>query len=89
MVGPFGVVEDQPLGEFLVEAGEVGEEQVIVVVDEGFLDRAVKALGMGIHLRGLGVGVPTQGLLFRDGLGEARLEIGAIVRVQRLTLLWE
>ena len=47
MVWSFGVVEDEPLGEFLVETGEVGEEQVFVVVDEGFLDGAIEAFGMG------------------------------------------
>ena len=72
MVWSFGVVEDEPLGEFLVEAGEVGEEQVFVVVDEGFLDGAIEAFGMGIHFWGLGVGIPTGDLLFREGLGRRR-----------------
>ena len=34
MVGSLGVWEDEPVGPFLVEPGEVGEEQVFVVVDE-------------------------------------------------------
>ena len=88
-MGPFGVVEDQPLGEFWVEAGEVGEEQVFVVVDEGFLDGAIEAFGMGIHFWGLGVGIPTGDLLFREGLGEARLKLGAVVGEQHLGLLRE
>ncbi len=33
MVAEFSIVEDQPLGEFLIEAGEVDDEQVFVVVD--------------------------------------------------------
>jgi len=50
MVGALGVGDDEPIGEFAVEEGEVGEEQVLVVVHEGLLDRAVEALGMGVHL---------------------------------------
>lgn len=47
-MGVFGVVEEEPVGELLVEAGKVGEEQVFVVVDEGLLDGAIKAFGMGV-----------------------------------------
>jgi hypothetical protein len=43
MVGALSVVEDEPIGEFAVEEGEVGEEQVLVVVHEGLLDRPVEA----------------------------------------------
>ncbi len=53
MVRALGVVEHQPIGEFLVEEGEIGEEPVFVVVDEGFLEGAIEAFGMGIHFRDL------------------------------------
>ncbi|HXF08102.1 MAG TPA: hypothetical protein VNK45_06220 [Candidatus Acidoferrales bacterium] len=41
-VWALGVVEDEPVGEFLVEQGQVGKEQVFVVVDEGCLEGAVE-----------------------------------------------
>jgi hypothetical protein len=54
MVGALGVVEDEPIGELLVEEIEVGEQQVFVVVDEGFLEGAVEAFHVGVHLGGFG-----------------------------------
>ena len=80
MVGALSVVEHQPVGEFLVEEGEIGEEQVFVVVDEGFRKGAMEAFGRSIHFRGLRVGIPTGDPLFREDLGEAGLELGAVVR---------
>ena len=38
--GSPGVLEDEPIGELPVEPGEIGEEKVFVVVDEGCLDGA-------------------------------------------------
>ena len=43
MVGAYSVVEHQSVGEFLVEEGEIGEQQVFVLVDEGFLESAIEA----------------------------------------------
>jgi hypothetical protein len=43
MVGALGVVEDQPVGQFAVEEGEVGKEQILMVVDKGLLDCSVEA----------------------------------------------
>jgi hypothetical protein len=80
MVGALGVVEHQPVGEFPVEEGEIGEQQVFVVVDEGFLEGAMEAFDRSIHFRGLRVGRPTGDPLFRKDLGEAGLELGAVVR---------
>ncbi len=40
--GALGVGEGQSLGEFLIEVRDVGEERVLVVIDEAFLVRAVK-----------------------------------------------
>lgn len=45
--GSPGVLEDEPIGELPVEPGEIGEEKVFVVVDEGSLDGAVEAFGVG------------------------------------------
>jgi hypothetical protein len=58
VVRTLGVVEDEPVGELAVEERKVGEEQLLVVVHEGLLDRAIEALGVGVHLGRLGVGVP-------------------------------
>jgi len=74
MVWSFGVVEDEPVGELFVEAGQVGEEQVFVIVDERFLDGAVESFGMRIHFWRLGIGVPALDLLCGKGLREACLE---------------
>ena len=87
MVGALGVVEHQSVGEFLVAAAEVGEEPVFVVVDEGFLESAMEALGRSIHFGGLRVGRPTGDPLFRKNLGEAGLELGAVVRQEHLRRL--
>ena len=58
-----------------------------MVVDEGFLDGAIEAFGIGIHFRGFGVSIPMGDLLFRKGLGEADLELGAVVGEQHLGFL--
>ena len=52
VAGRLGVVEDEPVGQFLVEAGRVCVEQVFVVVDEGLLDGTVEALSVRVHLVG-------------------------------------
>lgn len=90
MAGTFGVVENEPIGEFLVEVSQIGEEWVFVVVDEGFLDRAVKAFGVGAHFRSLKVGKQTVDLLIREGLGEAPLNSALLSESsQHLRLLRE
>lgn len=44
-MGPLGVVEDEPVGEFLIEEGEIGKEQVFIVIDEGLLKGALQVRG--------------------------------------------
>ena len=84
MVGALGVVEDEPIGELAVEEGEVGKEQVLVVVHEGLLDRSVESLDMGVHLRCLGVGVPTPDAALLKEPGEVGLKLAAVVGQQGL-----
>ena len=79
MVGSDGVVEDEPLGELVVEFHEVGEEQIFVVVDKIFLDGAVESFDMSIHFGRFGVGVPVDDAGLIEGLGEGALELAAIV----------
>jgi hypothetical protein len=43
MVRALGIVEDQPVGQFAVEEGEVGKEQLLVVIHEGLLDRSIES----------------------------------------------
>jgi hypothetical protein len=71
VMGPLGVDEDEPVGEFLVEERQVGKEQVFVEVDEGVLDGAVKALDVGVHFGRFGVGVPALDAVGLQGLGKA------------------
>ncbi len=79
MVWNEGIAGDQPVGHFAVEFGEVGKQEVFVVVDEAFLDGAVEAFGMGVHLGGAGVGPPvSDAILFEFGI-ELAHELGAIV----------
>ncbi len=59
LVRPFGVGEHEPLGRRPVEEGQVGEEEIFVIVDEGLLKGTVETLGMSVHLRDLRIGVPT------------------------------
>ena len=86
IVGTLGIVEEEPIGEFLVEQGEIGEEQILVVIDEGFLQGAVEAFGVGVHFWGLGVGIPALDAVGLAGLGEARFELRAVVGKQHLGL---
>lgn len=85
-MGTLGIVEEEPIGEFLVEQGEIGEEQILVVIDEGFLQGAVEAFGVGVHFWGLGVGIPALDAVGLAGLGEARFELRAVVGKQHLGL---
>jgi len=50
-----------------------------VVVDEGLLDRSVEAFGVGVHLRGFGVGVPALNATLLKELGEVGFELAAVV----------
>lgn len=84
-----GVVEDEPVGEFLVEQGQVGKEQVFVVIDEGFLEGAVEAFDMGVHPGAFGVGIPALDMPCLDGSGEVFFELAAIVREHDLGGLWQ
>jgi len=79
-VGALKVVPGQPREQLEVEVGEVvEEEQVVVVVDELFLDGAIEAFAVGIHLRGLGEGVPMSEQPIGEGGGEMALELAAVV----------
>jgi hypothetical protein len=49
-VGALSVGEDEPVGEFAVEEGEVGKEQVFLLIDERFLEDAIEVGDPGIHL---------------------------------------
>jgi hypothetical protein len=52
------VVPGEPAQQLEVEVGEIlEEEQVVVVVDAFFLEGAIEALAVGVHL-GAWVGVP-------------------------------
>lgn len=79
-----GVVEDEPIGEFLVEGGQVGKEEIFVEVDEGLLEGAVEAFEVGVHPGRLGVGIPARDAAFLQGSGKVCLELAAIVREQDL-----
>jgi hypothetical protein len=79
VVGTLGVVPQQPAEQFIVEAEQVTEQQVFMVVDKLVLDGAVKALAMGIRLRRLRVGVPVEQALRADRLMEVFSELGAVV----------
>jgi len=58
-VRAFEVVPRQPRQQGEIElAGVIEEEQIVVVVDELFLDGAIEAFAVRIHSRRLGVGVP-------------------------------
>ena len=58
-MGALEVVPGEPAQEFEVEVGEVVEkQQVVVVVDAFFLNGAIEAFAVGVHLGGFGVGVP-------------------------------
>ena len=78
VVRALGVWDDQPVGELAVKERKVGEEQLLVVVDEGLLDCSVESFGVGVHLRVFGVGVPAlDALIFKEAC-EVGLELTAV-----------
>ena len=58
---PFGVVPDEPVGQFVVQLTRILEE-MLMMVKELFLERAIEPLGMGVHLWGPWVCVPVGNL---------------------------
>jgi hypothetical protein len=82
VVGALGVVEDEPVGQLLVERIQVGKEQVFVVVHEGLLHGSIEALDMCVHLGCLGIRVPALDPLRGERFGEVGLELGAVVPVE-------
>ena len=79
LVWAFGVGEHEPLGQLPVEESEVGEEEILVIVDEGLLKGAIETLCMSVHLGCLGVGGPASDPPLGQGLDKARLELAAVL----------
>ena len=71
LVRPLGVGEHEPLGRLPVEESKVGEEEILVIVDEALLKGTVETLGMGVHLGRLGVSGP--GRIHRSARAWAKL----------------
>jgi len=88
-VRALGVVEDEPVGQLLVEGVQVGKEQVFVVIDEGLLHGSMEALDVGVHFGCLRVGVPALDALCFERFGEIGLEFGAVVGEHPLGRLGE
>ena len=53
-----GAVVEQPLGQFAVEFGQVGEQQILVVVHQIFLRVRLKRSAAGVHFGRLGTSPP-------------------------------
>ena len=65
--------------QFPVAGGQVVEEPVLLIVHELFLDRAVKAFGVGVHFRGAGVRPPVRDAALRQAVLEVAQELRAVV----------
>ena len=78
-MGALAVIPVQPSEQFKIELEQVGEEQVLVVVDQFVLNHAVKTLAVGVHLRGLRVGVPVGQRMPLKLSGKVAVELAAIV----------
>ena len=46
------VVVNEPIGEFAIEQGQVGEQEVFMEIHEAFPDGAVEAFVVGVHFGG-------------------------------------
>ena len=57
-MGQLRVVEYQPVAHFLVEQGQIRKQQILVVINEAFLDASIRSLAMGIHFRRFGIRLP-------------------------------
>jgi hypothetical protein len=73
------VVPGEPNEETLVEGVKIVEEQVLLVVDELFLQRAIEAFAVGIHLRCARIGVPVSDVAGLKSLMEAIAELWAVI----------
>ena len=60
-----------------------------MIVNEFFLNGAVEAFDVGVHLRGLGVGVVVDDLQFKEPLSKVFLELGAVVREYECHRIWK
>jgi hypothetical protein len=65
-----------------VEEGEIGEEQLLVVIHEGLLDRAIEASAWRSSWASWG-GVPAPDAAILEEAGEVRLELAAVVGQHR------
>ena len=75
---PFGVVPDEPVSQFVVQLTRILEE-MLMMVKELFLERAIEPLGMGVHLRRPWIRVPVGNLPAVELLREAFHELAAVV----------
>ncbi len=80
------VVEHQPVAHFLVEQGRVSKEQVLVVIDEAFLDAAVKSLAVRIHFWRFGIRLPMHHLLLGHAFCEVSLELTTVGLTQSVKI---
>jgi hypothetical protein len=58
MVRSLGVETSKPTQQSMIELGQIIEEQLFMNVEELFLDGAVEALAVSVHLGGTWKGVP-------------------------------
>ena len=58
MVGSFGVREEEPVSEVLVEVRQVVKQQILVVGHEGLLETTTEPCGGGVHFRGARIRPP-------------------------------
>ena len=82
----FRVVPDEPVRQLPIELFRILKEREIPV-NEFLLDRPIESFAVGVHLRGLGIGMPMQdGLPVELGL-KGFHELRAIVREHPLDLV--
>lgn len=69
-------MQGQAAQQLVIEVGQVIEaQQVVVVVDAIFPDRAIETFAVGVHPGGLRVGLPMDEKALGERRGEVPLEI--------------
>lgn len=79
LVGQDGIGSQQPVGQFSVTGGPVGNQQLLVVIHELFLEGAMESFDLRVHVRGARIGPPMDDTVFVETLLEGAEELRAVV----------
>ena len=80
MVSANGIIPDKILRELAVEDREIGEQEILMVINELLLDGAIEAFTVGVHLRRSWVSMPVGDSYGLEGMVKVLHKLTPVIR---------